>query len=194
MSLYVFAGVTIASFLIQLLSVFVVFKKVDSTGNGRYRFFQVQFLATWGTFFWALFSATPEAHPVMWGSAAVVVACLGLFFYCSTLIRKNKLSIVFSEDSPEFHISKGPYSFVRHPFYTSYIFTYVAVAVGLNNVVFSLMAGSMFVTYFFAARYEEKKFEASKLGASYTNYKASTGMFIPKVRRAGGAAASKKAA
>ncbi|MNT62496.1 hypothetical protein D3C72_2002210 [compost metagenome] len=117
----------------------------------------------------------------MWGSSAVIVGSLGLFFYCSSLIRKNKLSIVFSGDSPEFHISKGPYSYVRHPFYTSYIFTYVAVAVSLNNVFFSLMACSMFLTYFFAARYEEKKFEGSKFGESYTRYRANTGMFIPRL-------------
>lgn len=182
MSLYVFAAITIASFLIQLMSVFIVFKKVDSTTNGRYRFFQAQFLLTWSVFFWVLFGeSAPEAHPVMWGSSAVIVGALGLFFYCGSLIRKNKLSIVFSEDSPEFHISKGPYSYVRHPFYTSYIFTYVAVAVGMNNVFFSLMAGSMFLTYFFAAKYEEKKFESSTLREYYSQYKATTGMFFPKI-------------
>lgn len=174
-----FAVLAAVTCLTQLLSVFIVFKKVESTDNKRYRFFQAQFLITWGSFFYFYFTQEkPEAQYIA-VSSAIIIACLGLFFYCSSLIRQNKLSIVFSEDSPQFHISKGPYSYIRHPFYSSYIFTYVALALVIQNWIFSALCLSMFCTYFLAARYEEKKFLSSNLKDSYANYMRTTGMFFP---------------
>ncbi|MNL67737.1 hypothetical protein D3C87_1923580 [compost metagenome] len=43
------------------------------------------------------------------------------------------------------------------------------------------MAGSMFVTYYLAARYEENKFLNSNLKESYRAYMDKTGMFFPKL-------------
>ncbi|MFS4457839.1 methyltransferase family protein [Bdellovibrio sp. HCB2-146] len=179
--MHVFGTLATLTCLIQFLSVFFVFKKVESTGNTRYRIFQVQFLSTWGYFFSLLYREGVPGTPIVAGvSSMIILACMALFFHCSSLIRKNKLSIVFSEDSPQFHISKGPYSCVRHPFYTSYIFTYVAVAMVMQSWILTAMACSMFVTYYLAARYEESKFLNSNLKDSYRAYMDKTGMFFPK--------------
>lgn len=179
MESYLFAALAAATCLTQLLSVFIVFKKVESTDNIRYRFFQGQFLITWGSFFYFYFTQEKPGIQVITVSSVMIMACMGLFFYCSSLIRQNKLSIVFSEDSPQFHISKGPYSYIRHPFYSSYIFTYVALAIANQNWIFSALCGSMFFTYYFAARFEEKKFLSSNLKDAYANYIRTTGMFFP---------------
>lgn len=180
--MHVFGTLATLTCLIQFLSVFFVFKKVESTGNTRYRIFQVQFLSTWGYFFTLLYREGVPGEPIVAGVASMMIlACMSLFFHCSSLIRKNKLSIVFSEDSPQFHISKGPYSYVRHPFYTSYIFTYVAVAMVMQSWVLTAMASAMFVTYYLAARYEESKFLNSNLKESYRAYMDKTGMFFPKL-------------
>lgn len=179
MDFYLFAALAAGTCLIQLMSIFVVFKKVESTTNGYYRFFQVQFWVAWISFFYFYFNQAPPATPYLAISAAVIIAGLGLFFYCSSIIRKSKLTIVFSKDSPEFHISKGPYSYVRHPFYTSYIGTYAALALVNQNWIFSAVCASMFCTYYFAARFEEKKFLESNFKESYANYIRTTGMFFP---------------
>lgn len=181
MAYYFFAAISGFSFLVQLLSVFVVFKKVESTENARYRFFQSQFLVTWGYFFYVFYSHEAKHDEVYWIASSLVLACLVLFFYCSAIIRSNKLSIVFSADSPEFHISRGPYAFVRHPFYTSYILTYAALAFVAQDVLLTVLCLGMFLTYYSAARYEEKKFLASNLKNSYQNYQIQTGMFFPRI-------------
>lgn len=183
MGFSVFAALSGFSFLVQLLSVFVVFKKVESTENTRYRIFQLQFLVTWGYFFFVFYGTGKVTPELYWISSAIVVACLTLFFYCSAIIRKNKLSIVFSADSPEFHISRGPYAIVRHPFYTSYIATYGALALVAQDILMSVLCIGIFLTYFFAARFEEKKFLDSNLKESYRKYQTQTGMFFPRIAK-----------
>lgn len=181
MAFYTFAAISGLSFLVQLLSVFVVFKKVESTDNSRYRFFQAQFLVTWGYFFYVFYSRDPKSAGVYWLASFIVLTCLTLFFYCSSLIRKNKLSIVFSADSPEFHMNRGPYAIVRHPFYTSYILTYAALALAGQEPLLIVLCLGMFFTYYFAARFEEKKFLESDLKNSYQKYQTQTGMFFPRI-------------
>jgi protein-S-isoprenylcysteine O-methyltransferase Ste14 len=39
----------------------------------------------------------------------------------------------------------------------------------------------MFFTYYFAARFEEKKFLESDLKNSYQKYQTQTGMFFPRI-------------
>jgi protein-S-isoprenylcysteine O-methyltransferase Ste14 len=174
-----FAALAAGTCFIQLMSIFFVFKKVESTTNPFYRFFQFQFWAVWITFFYFYFNQEKPATVFLATSSVIIVAGLGLFFYCSSLIRQRKLTIVFSKDSPEFHLSKGPYAYVRHPFYTSYIGTYAALALVNQNWICSALSCSMFLTYFFAARYEEKKFLNSNFKDSYASYMQTTGMFFP---------------
>jgi protein-S-isoprenylcysteine O-methyltransferase Ste14 len=174
-----FAALAACTCLTQLMSIFFVFKKVESTTNIYYRFFQFQFWAVWIAFFYFYFTQEKPAMQLLAISSAIIIAGLGLFLYCSSLIRQSKLTIVFSKDSPEFHITKGPYSYVRHPFYTSYIGTYAALALVNQSWIFSAFSASMFFTYYFAARFEEKKFLSSNLKDSYANYMRTTGMFFP---------------
>lgn len=183
MAFYTFAAISGFTFLVQLLSVFIVFKKVESTENSRYRFFKIQFLVTWGYFFYVFYSREAIGDPLYWIASSVVLACLVLFFYCSAIIRSNKLSIVFSADSPEFHISRGPYAVVRHPFYTSYILTYGALALVAQDILLTVLCLGMFITYYSAARYEEKKFLNSNLKSSYQKYQTQTGMFFPRIAK-----------
>lgn len=190
MEFYLFAALAAGTCFIQLMSIFIVFKKVESTTNGYYRFFQFQFWAAWGSFFYFYFTQEKPATLYLGISSVVIVLGLGLFFYCSSLIRRSKLTIVFSKDSPEFHISKGPYSYVRHPFYTSYIATYAALALVNQNWIFSAICASMFCTYYIAARFEEKKFLSSNLKDAYANYIRTTGMFFPIPFAAGAPAPS----
>jgi protein-S-isoprenylcysteine O-methyltransferase Ste14 len=180
MAATVFISMATLSFVLQILSVFVVFKKVESTKSLRYSLFQAQFLATWACFFYVYAKIDFSSDLSYWLASAMIAGCLTLFFQCSSLIRKNKLSIVFSKDSPIFHISKGPYSYIRHPFYASYIFTYVSLTIATQHWLVAATTLGMFLNYYQAARLEEKKFSDSNLSAAYAAYKKTAGMFYPK--------------
>lgn len=94
--------------------------------------------------------------------------------------EKQKLSLAFSEDLPDRINISGPYRRIRHPFYTSYLLTWLAAFVSTLHpaalIALCLMGGF----YVVAALHEERKFFRSKLSDDYQIYRSSAGMFLPK--------------
>jgi protein-S-isoprenylcysteine O-methyltransferase Ste14 len=109
-------------------------------------------------------------------------ASFGLFWWAIRATRRQRLTLAFSDDEPRHLQIAGPYRFVRHPFYLSYLLFWTAglVAVGGEWFLFFTVA-AMFALYFRAARLEETKFASSPLGEDYSKYRSRTGMFFPKL-------------
>lgn len=103
-------------------------------------------------------------------------------FYQSVKVARNKpLSLAYSNDTPK-HIEKnGPYAWVRHPFYTSYITSISGATCGIGTFWSFIPLIAAYFIYFKAAKFEEEKFSRSALAKEYEIYKENTGMFIPKV-------------
>lgn len=124
---------------------------------------------------------TGVAHPgLVWFGIVVNVFSLILFWISARQIGRQQFTAIYSLDQPGFHIKDGPYSYVRHPFYTAYILYYSAL---LFVVPSPLLAGfiiSLITMYYLAARDEESKFIQSELAAEYKKYQSKTGMFFPK--------------
>lgn len=114
-------------------------------------------------------------------SIILLISSFILFWYCSYVNWNNKLSLAYSFDLPEHIMKKGPYKFIRHPFYTSYIISYFAGLVASKNPLLIPVVLLMFGIYYDAARKEEKKFAISNLSNEYEKYKKETGMFLPKI-------------
>jgi len=96
--------------------------------------------------------------------------------------RTRPLSAVFSKDHPEHLITRGPYRFIRNPFYSSYLSASLGGTIASAQPWLLLSVLIMAVIYYVAAIKEERKFEASFLAAEYMEYKVRTGMFIPHLR------------
>lgn len=112
--------------------------------------------------------------------SVLYIFCLFLFGYLIRLTRRQKLSLAFCKDSPEFMYQTGPYRYVRHPFYTCYILSYIAGLVATLNPILLAVVAFMFIIYTMAARMEEQKFAHSELAQDYADYKARTWRFFPK--------------
>jgi len=111
----------------------------------------------------------------------MLISSFGLYYWTVYSNRNKKLSLAFSPDLPE-HLNKcGPYKWIRHPFYTSYLISYCAGFVVTVNYWLILVIVIMGLIYFDAARKEEKKFFSSQLNDEYIKYKRETGMFIPRL-------------
>ena len=81
-----------------------------------------------------------------------------LFWYSAYSIKNVKFTIVFSNDKPEQLFTDGPYHFIRNPFYTSYILSYLSAFIfSLNPINIPFIALIYFV-YIKAIKQEEKKF------------------------------------
>lgn len=112
---------------------------------------------------------------------AALLYCLGLAMFWWTVIanRLKPLAACFSPNEQLHLVQHGPYRFVRHPFYCSYLLVWLAGAVGTLNLLLGLTCAVMFVLYLIAARKEESKFAASPLAEPYALYRRATGGFLP---------------
>jgi protein-S-isoprenylcysteine O-methyltransferase Ste14 len=117
-------------------------------------------------------------------------ALLATILYASSLIlfwwavytnREKPLSAVFSPDLPMHFVSHGPYTWIRHPFYTSYLLTWLAGVVATGHPWLLTTVIVMVAIYWKAARLEERKFFQSALASLYTAYRSRTGLFAPSL-------------
>ncbi|RJF90035.1 isoprenylcysteine carboxylmethyltransferase family protein [Oleomonas cavernae] len=122
-----------------------------------------------------------------WGSfiAALVLYAISaaLYLWAVSTTRRQRLSVAFSADQPQFLLTAGPYNFVRHPFYTAYLLYWIAGVIAAKElwlIPTVILMGACFAA---AALREEAKFADSPLGADYSAYRRRAGMFLPRLFR-----------
>ena len=126
-----------------------------------------------------LFWSTLLPVPVLI-AALLYIASLAIFWWAIRANHVKPLAACFSDAEAVHLVQHGPYRFVRHPFYCSYLLAWIAGAVGTLNIWLAFTAAIMFVLYLTAAINEENKFAASSLAETYAAYRAATGRFFPK--------------
>jgi protein-S-isoprenylcysteine O-methyltransferase Ste14 len=112
-------------------------------------------------------------------AAMLYAGALGLFWWAIATHRRAPVSAVFSPDLPQRLVQAGPYQFVRHPFYASYLLMWTAGIIATHQVWLALSVFVMGAIYVVAARSEELKFQTSTLARQYAAYRARTGLFLP---------------
>ena len=137
-----------------------------------------------GSLFALLHLLTILRTPVLQTPAVVVGAilyCLALAIFWWTVAshRSKPLAACFSQNEQLHLVRNGPYRFVRHPFYCSYLLTWLAGALATLNIWLGLTFVVMFVLYLIAAVNEENKFASSPLAEAYAQYRSATGRFLP---------------
>jgi protein-S-isoprenylcysteine O-methyltransferase Ste14 len=78
-------------------------------------------------------------------------------------------------------VTRGPFRFVRHPFYDSAALLVVATALMMANWFVLLTGTLVFVLLAVRSRTEEEKLLA-RFGEAYATYRSKTGRFVPKMR------------
>lgn len=126
---------------------------------------------------------------ILWGNAisdayaysatAIYAVSFAVYWWAISSNRKLPLSAVFSPDLPVHLNQNGPYQFVRHPFYCSYLLTWLAGVLASGFWWLSVTVVIMLVLYIQAAKQEEGKFSKSALAEHYLLYRRSTGMLVP---------------
>jgi protein-S-isoprenylcysteine O-methyltransferase Ste14 len=81
-------------------------------------------------------------------------------------------------------VTKGPYRWVRHPFYDAVALSVVATSMAAANWFLLLIGGLVFMLMIVRTRMEEEKL-LSRFGDSYRAYVERTGRFVPRIGRAG---------
>lgn len=114
-------------------------------------------------------------------SLALEALSLWLFFRTIAASREGALHFAFDTENPVSLVTAGPYRYVRHPFYTSYLIFWTGLAIGTWSLWAIPVLVLMVVLYTVAARGEEAKFARTQMSDEYANYRARTGMFWPKL-------------
>jgi protein-S-isoprenylcysteine O-methyltransferase Ste14 len=77
-------------------------------------------------------------------------------------------------------VRSGPYRWIRHPLYSSYLF----IAVGMFLTTGNWLVGALVFSYFVAVAarsWKEEEMLLDRLGRNYAVYQSRTGRFLPKL-------------
>lgn len=111
---------------------------------------------------------------------AAMVAAIALFWYAVATTRSRPPAIAFAQTQPSTFYSRGPYRFVRHPFYVSYLLCWVGTSLVTRGLLSWVVPVLFAVIYFRLAVQEELTFMHSEFAATYKDYQRRVGMFFPK--------------
>lgn len=131
-----------------------------------------------------MFRAWSVALPVLWGGIgmALQLVALLLFLLAVRATRRQRLTLAFDDDAPAFLIDTGPYRYIRHPFYTSYMLFWLGCLCALRDLPSLLIVVVTLSLYSLAATREEAKFQSSALRDAYHDYQRGTGFLWPRFK------------
>ena len=136
-------------------------------------------------FFLSLVWMQAQSSQAQLVGVAVEIAGAVLFWSAISASRKARLRAAFDKVNPHSIVTGGPYRYLRHPFYTSYLIFWSGWAIAAWSA-WTLVPVSIFAAiYVAAARAEEKKFSATPLAGDYEAYKSRTGFFWPRMKWSG---------
>jgi len=132
---------------------------------------------------WLLWRTPVHSHK--YANLASICYIAGLIIFLSTkkAISTYRSTLSFAPDLPSWMLSKGIYSFVRHPFFLSFFLTWLGGVLEARCLRTTVSTAIMLCLYWIAARNQERKYESSMLAAEYNYYKKRTGMFFPSLGR-----------
>jgi protein-S-isoprenylcysteine O-methyltransferase Ste14 len=122
-----------------------------------------------------------------WRSAAgfcLHLPAIALFGWAVLVTRQNRPAMAFAGDLPVEVFRSGPYAYIRHPFYTSYLLFWLGCAVAAWSLIMLSIFIALAAVYTVAARGEERDFSRSALRDEYAMHRKDTGFFWPKLRLA----------
>lgn len=113
--------------------------------------------------------------------AALYLCSLTIFWWTIRTLGQRGLGLFFDVAGPDRLVVTGPYRYIRHPFYTSYLCCWIAGVCATGAVWLSITVIVAGTIYWRAASAEEQTFLDSPMGTAYRTYQQQTGMFLPRV-------------
>ena len=128
-------------------------------------------------------SSMPLPEWARWVGVCVGAIAGSLWIWTFRNLGKNLTDTVVTRREHTL-VTKGPYRWVRHPFYDAVALSVVATSMAAANWFLLLVGGLVFMLMIVRTRMEEEKL-LSRFGDSYRAYVERTGRFVPRIGRAG---------
>ncbi len=119
--------------------------------------------------------------PLRWAGIALALAGTTLLVATLRSLGKNLTDTVVTRREHAL-VTRGPYRWVRHPFYVSVTLFLAGCALAASNWFFLLFGAVVLALIGIRTRTEEAKLE-ERFGEAYRAYKGRTGAFVPRRRR-----------
>ena len=119
-----------------------------------------------------------------WAGAGIAIytVSLALFLNAIEAARRVPMTRTFVyQPKCDTILTTGPYRFVRHPIYVSYVLAWSAAPVATHNLFLAATAVGMLICYVISAREEERLMLGSAKGQEYAQWRQHTWRFIPFV-------------
>lgn len=84
-------------------------------------------------------------------------------------------------DAPARIVTWGPYKYVRHPFYTSFLLAFIAAMLAFPHALTLACLLYSFIALSVTAGREERRLAKSDFGDEYRQYMSASGRFFPRL-------------
>jgi protein-S-isoprenylcysteine O-methyltransferase Ste14 len=117
----------------------------------------------------------------------VFAASIALLLWSRSATRALRLKIAFDPEPPHTVMREGPYRYIRHPFYASYVLFWLGCAMATMHPLSLLFLFASTAFLLTAALGEERAFASSPFAMDYQAYRRTAGLMWPKLTAKDGA-------
>ena len=135
----------------------------------------VTYLASPARIAWAHLPLSPT---VRWGFVALGFGCTGLLYWTLSSLGKNLTDTVVTRTNATL-VTRGPYRWVRHPFYVTGALMLLAITgLSANGLIGAL--GIVPLVLLAVRTPKEEQMLVARFGEAYEDYMQRTGRFLPR--------------
>jgi protein-S-isoprenylcysteine O-methyltransferase Ste14 len=138
----------------------------------------VAFLVDPSSMAWASFHLANWAR---WSGLVLGAAAGGLMIWTFRSLGHNLTDTVVTRRDATL-IMRGPYQWVRHPFYLAFAIAVIANTLITANAFLAVTGAAAFLVIVARTSIEEQKL-VDRFGRDYLDYMRHTGRFLPRIRR-----------
>lgn len=125
------------------------------------------------------------ASNTSFGIWATLLACMfyiiGILLFWWGINTSKNLNYAFGSYSGTI-ITSGPFRYIRHPFYTSYMLIWLPGTLLFNSPLLWITLFYLVAFYLSSAKSEEREILSSESAMEYSAYCKATSMFIPRIK------------
>jgi protein-S-isoprenylcysteine O-methyltransferase Ste14 len=127
---------------------------------------------------WMSWSSAPLPSWLRWTGLGVFAAAAALLTWTLRGIGANLTDTVVTRRAHTL-VTRGPYRWVRHPFYDAMALLILSIALTAANWFF-LIAGAIVLSLIVIRTTREEEMLVARFGDAYRTYMTSTGRFLPR--------------
>jgi protein-S-isoprenylcysteine O-methyltransferase Ste14 len=129
---------------------------------------------------WMTWSSVPLPAWARWIGVGLGVLTAALLIWTFRTLGTNITDTVITRQKHSL-VTSGPYRFVRHPFYVSFLLGVIANSLVMANWFIFACGVTAFILLAIRSRIEEENLHA-RFGDEYRLYRERTGKFFPRLR------------